>query len=155
MRGILLDTGILVDYLRYKRSSRPKDKRQAFLSHQAAKLIEGAIEEKIPLFISVHTWKELIQYPNISEQEERRILADIPVFCKIVNTTKNIAKVAALLSRASPEFRKHHVEDCYIAAVAIVRQLPLYTTNPKDFNYVKNEKLKRKLKIVQPYQYVE
>lgn len=155
MKGILLDTGILVDYLRYKRSSRPKNDRQAFLSHQAAKLIEGAIEGKIPLFISVHTWKELLQYPNISPQEERRILIDIPVFCKIISTTKKIAKVAALLSRDSPEFRKHHVEDCYIAAAAIVKQLPLYTTNPKDFSYVKNDRLRKKLKIVQPYQYKE
>ncbi|MEW8960057.1 MAG: PIN domain-containing protein [Moorella sp. (in: firmicutes)] len=146
-----MDTGILVDYLRYLRSSRPKNKRQAFLSQQAVKLIEGFIQKEVPIFISVHTLKELLQYPYISPEEEKRILEDIPIFCKIIGTGPKVAKIAGLLSRQSAEYREHHVEDCYIAATAIARGLPLYTTNPKDFEYVKHNKLK----IFQPYAYIE
>ncbi|BCV22800.1 hypothetical protein hamaS1_28690 [Moorella sp. Hama-1] len=62
-----------------------------------------------------------------------------------------MAKIAGLLSRQSAEYREDHVEDCYIAAIAIARGLPLYTTNPKDFNYVKHNKLI----VIQPYEYKE
>jgi len=151
MKGILLDTGILVDYLRYLRKSRPKNDRQAFLSQHAASLIEDFIQKEVPIYTTVHTLKELLQYPRISPEEEKRILEDIPIFCKVIGTGRRVAKIAGLLSRQSVEYREHHIEDCYIAAIAIARGLPLYTTNSKDFNYVKHNKLI----VFQPYEYKE
>lgn len=62
--------------------------------------------------------------------------------CHFITTTRKIAEMAGYLSRKSAEYRTHHIEDCYIAATAIVRSLPLYTTNPSDFQYVPHPRLK-------------
>ncbi|MCR4420506.1 MAG: type II toxin-antitoxin system VapC family toxin [Clostridia bacterium] len=137
---ILLDTGVLVDYFRARRKSRLKG-HQAVQSAIAVALIEGALRSNIDLYISVHTFKELLQYPQ-SLQEEHRITTYLPRICHFIATTRRIAAVAGYLSRMSAEYRTHHIEDCYIAATAIVRDLPLYTTNPDDFQYVPHPKLR-------------
>ncbi|MGB9804676.1 type II toxin-antitoxin system VapC family toxin [Desulfofundulus sp.] len=146
---ILLDTNILVDYFRSQRSSRPKNQRQAYCCQQADQFIDQSIERGVELAISCHTLKELLQYKNISAQEEKRILENLPLMCDILDTNKEVAYIAGLLSRHSAEYREHHVEDCYIAAIAIAYKLPLYTRNPDDFKYVPHPDLK----IVVPYQY--
>lgn len=112
------------------------------LTRKAIDIIEGALQKDISLFISVHTLKELLQYPNISTEEENRIMQDLPKICGLITTTRQIAEVAGYLSRQSTEYRHHHVEDCYIAATAIVKDMPLVTRNSKDFQYVKHESLR-------------
>lgn len=146
---ILIDTNILVDYFRSQRSSRPKNDRQAYCCQQAVQFIDQSIEQDVELLISCHTFKELLQYKNISVQEEKRILENLPLMCDVLDTNKDVAHVAGLLSRQSSEYRDYHVEDCYIAATAITYKLPLYTRNPGDFKYAPHPDLE----IVVPYQY--
>jgi len=149
MDQVILDTSVLVDWLHANRSSRPKNEVHRYNSKHAKTLIEDLIKSDKDIFISCHTLKELLQYPNISVQEEERIEELIPQFCDVLDTTTEIAKVAGILSRKSAEYREHHIEDCYIAATAIYYQLPLLTRNPKDFKYVPHEDLK----IQVPYSY--
>lgn len=149
MAGVLLDTTIFVDWLRGHRRSRPKSLEHAFNSRQAVKLIDNLIDQEVKIFMSCHTLKELLQYPKISKEEEKRINSMLPQFCEILSTNAEVAAVAGLLSRQSAEYREHHIEDCYIAATAIVYGLTLYTRNKEDFKYVPHEKLE----VVVPYQF--
>jgi predicted nucleic acid-binding protein len=150
MEGILLDTNILIDLFRSFRRSRPKNERHAYNSKNAVELISKLTDGGIEIYISCHTIKELLQYPQISQQEEERINSLLPTLCQVLPTTKNVAQIAGLLSRKSAEYRDHHIEDCYIAATAISYALTLYTRNPDDFKYVSHERLE----IVVPYQYL-
>lgn len=147
MEGILLDTNILIDLFRSYRKSRPKNEKHAFNSKNAVGLISKLTDESIEIYISCHTIKELLQYPYISEQEETRINKLLPTLCRILPTTKKVARIAGLLSRQSAEYRDYHIEDCYIAATAIAYNIPLYTRNPGDFKYVPHPVLE----VVVPY----
>jgi len=149
MKKVLLDTSILVDWIRAQRRSRPKNERYAYNSNKAILLIIDLINEDANIYISCHTLKELLQYPHISEQEEQRIRSKIPEFCDILATTAEVAEIAGMLSRQSAEYREYHIEDCYIAATAIYYRIPLYTRNPGDFKYVPH----KNLNINVPYNY--
>jgi predicted nucleic acid-binding protein len=149
MPGVLLDTTILVDWLRGRRRSRPKSEEHAYNSRQAIQLIDYLIDKEIKIFMSCHTLKELLKYPKITKEEEHRINSMLPQFCKMLVTDDGVAAAAGLLSRQSVEYREYHIEDCYIAATAIIYNLPLYTRNEGDFKYVPHEKLK----VVVPYQF--
>lgn len=91
----------------------------------------------------------MLQYPNISCEEEERINTVLPMFSTVLPVDERIARIAALYFRKSAEYREEHIEDCYIAATATYYRLPLYTKNPKDFIYVKDSALN----IVVPYDY--
>jgi len=104
MDGVLLDTNILVDWLRWHRSSRPKTDEKRFNFQSAKDFIETLINEYKDIFISCHTIKELLQYPYISEQEESRINQLLPQFLRILPTTLKVATIAAYLSRQSSEY---------------------------------------------------
>lgn len=145
----MLDTNILIDWLKWQRKSRLKNDRQKYYSESAKELIAEQISTNNIIYISCHTIKELLQYPNISSQEENRILTMLPQFTIVLDTTLEIAKIAGYLSRQSAEYRKHHIEDCYIAATAITYKLILYTRNPDDFKYVEHTGLI----VAVPYQY--
>lgn len=148
-RKVLLDTNILIDFLRSQRSSRPRGDQDAFNQEQAVNLIYNCITRETELNISCHTLKELLQRPNISEQEEERINSGILEICKVLVTDEKVARVAGYLARKSQEYREHHVEDCYIAATAIRYELPLLTCNPSDYRYVPYARLQ----VHVPYQY--
>jgi predicted nucleic acid-binding protein len=141
MAGVLFDTNIMIDWLRSYRRSRPKDEKQKFCSEKAQDLFNNAFQTKTIIYISCHTIKELLQYPDISQEEEARIYSILPASVIVLSTTDKIAKTAGLMARLSHEYRTHHIEDCYIAATAIVHRLPLYTRNPADYQYVSHEDL--------------
>ncbi|ACV64739.1 PilT protein domain protein [Desulfofarcimen acetoxidans DSM 771] len=149
MNSVLIDTNILIDVLRSHRKSRPKNKMYEFNSKMAVSLIDKLIDERVNRYISCHSIKELLQYPYISLQEENRIQLLLPTLFRVLPTNQKVARTAGLLSRQSAEYRDYHIEDCYIAATAIVNDLPLYTRNPDDFKFVPHPALE----IVVPYQY--
>ena len=147
--AILLDTNIIIDWLRSYRRSRAKTHEQAHYSQESKNLFDWALDSQTVLCICPQTIKELLQYPHISEQEEKRILELIPAAFVILETTFEIAEIAGLMARQSHEYRNHHIEDCYIAATAIAQGLPLYTRNPADYQYVPHVDLVIKV----PYMY--
>lgn len=149
MKRILLDTNILIDWLRGYRSSRPKSDQQRYQISSAKSLLESFVQADTEICISCHTVKELLQYPNLSEQEHSRIINMLPLLLTVLPTTHEVAKIAGFMARQSHEYRNHHIEDCYIAATAIVHQLPLYTRNPADYQYVPHQDLTIKV----PYNY--
>jgi len=141
MAGILLDTNIVIDWLRGYRSSRPKNEQQKNRTEAAHHLLSQAFKNKQLTYISCHTFKELLQYPQISPEEENRIYSILPATAIILSTNRGIAQIAGLMARQSNEYRNYHIEDCYIAATAIFHQIPLYTRNPVDYSYVLHEHL--------------
>jgi len=149
MNNILLDTSILVDYFRYNKTTTRKSEKRIYNATAGHEFIINAVKRKDALFISVITLKELLQYKHISPQEEDRILVAMPKVCQILPITFKIAVMAGKISRQSTEYRDSHIEDCYIAATAIVHKIPIYTRNPKDFRYFNHPNLR----IEEPYQY--
>ncbi|MDR1701711.1 MAG: PIN domain-containing protein [Sporomusaceae bacterium] len=141
MGNILLDTNILIDWLRLYRRSRPKTPQQKYFLAAVKNFIAFLAKSDTEIFISCHTIKELLQYPKISPQEEERIEILIPKAFIILPTTHEISKIAGLMARQSNEYRNHHIEDCYIASTAIFHKIPLYTRNPADYSYVQHENL--------------
>ncbi|MDR1702103.1 MAG: PIN domain-containing protein [Sporomusaceae bacterium] len=141
MTGILLDTNLVIDWLIGYRKSRPKNEEQRFRAEAAAKLLSQTFQTKQLTYISCHTFKELLQYPRISPEEEKRIYSILLATTIILPTTREIAQIAGLMARQSHEYRNHHIEDCYIASTAIFHKIPLYTRNPADYSYVQHENL--------------
>lgn len=144
---ILLDTCILVDYYRHGKTQTRKHPEREYCAASASQLIKSLVVQEAEVFVCVLTVKELLQYPNISSKEESRILVELPKVCRIVPITRENAVVAGGLSRKSAEYRNSHIEDCYIAATAIIHKLPLYTRNLKDFQYVSHSSLS----VIEPY----
>jgi hypothetical protein len=99
---ILIDISILVDYFRSQRSSRPQNQHQAYCCQQAVLFIDQSIGHGVKLFISCHTFKELLQYKNISIQEEGRILENLPLMCDILDTNKDVAILLAYYPASPP-----------------------------------------------------
>jgi hypothetical protein len=139
MLNTLIDTCILVDFLRYGKTTTRKNPERLKHSELARDFFYKAVADAEAV-ISVITIKELLQYP-CSAKEEKRITVEIPIACTILPITYEIAVIAGNLSRQSTEYKNDHIEDCYIAATAIVYNIPLYTKNPRDFAYVTHPKL--------------
>jgi len=140
MHEILIDTCILVDYFRYDKTATKKHPERKLNSASARAFIIDAAKH-YQLTISVITLKELLQYPNISPKEEKRIVDNMLKVCNVLPVNLEVAKTAGLLCRNAAEYKGKHIEDCYIAATAIVFNAPLYTRNPKDFNCVTHPNL--------------
>lgn len=112
--GLLIDTDVLIDYLRGEKS--------------AVDYLER-VEE--PLFVSSITVGEL--YSGVREGRERIVLADFMRGFQVIPVDAQIAVKGGLFCR---DYRKAHgvgLADSLIAATAAIRGLSLVTLNQKHF----------------------
>ncbi len=114
MKKYLIDTDILIDFLRGKESAKK------YLIKQS---------KDSPLYCSVITIAEIHAGMREKEEEKTSVLLDslftIPV-------TEEIARIAGSLKR---ETKSHSLEldDCLIAATALVENTVLATNNSKHY----------------------
>jgi predicted nucleic acid-binding protein len=111
---LLLDTDILVDYLRGRM--------------EAAAYLETRTE---PLLISAITVAEL--YAGVREGEERRLLEQFLSAFEIVDLSREIAREGGLYRRDYGPSHGVGLADALIAATAAVRPARLVTLNARHF----------------------
>jgi predicted nucleic acid-binding protein len=125
MKSILLDTSVIIDYLRM---SKNKDQTVLF----------QLTEKKYAFAISLITYTELYSGRGVWEKEGAHRELDIALsYMKILPFEKDTAKKAGEI-RA--KFRTD-ILDAIIAATAIVHNMELVTLNVKDFEKIKDLKL--------------
>lgn len=124
MAGILVDSSIIIDYL------RQTDKEQTFLS----KLGQRQLKLYAPIIVHAECFAGKSIWEN---KEAREALKIIFSGIKILPLEENISRKAGQISA------KFDVEliDAIIAATSIIHDLDLATLNIKDFKKVKGLKL--------------
>lgn len=124
MNGILVDTSIIIDYLRQK----DKGKTTQF------NLEKGSYK----LFISIITYAESYAGKGIWERNEaKEILKKLLSGFQVLPLDEEISEQAGAI-RARYDTS---ITDAIIAATAISHKLKLATLNTKDFNKIKTLKL--------------
>ncbi len=124
MAKILLDTSVIVDYL------RRVDKDQTILQQLA--------QNKNELYISIVTHTECYAGKNIWESEDARyalgvFLSGLKILSLEEKTSEKAGEIKAKFGTKIP--------DAIIAATAISFKLQLATLNARDFEKIKNIKL--------------
>jgi len=117
--SVLVDTDILIDYLR---------------DHEAA--VEFLESLPFPIFISSISVAEL--YTGVREGEERGILESFIDAFDVISADTTICKKGGLMRR---DFRKSagiSIADAIIAATAETKKVSLASLNRKHFSMVKN-----------------
>ncbi len=123
---VIIDTSILIDYLR-----RPK------ISSPFKKLVEQNKEERFS--ISILTVQELYAGKSSKEALKENFFLEIINKMDILPYTYKIAQLAGELTR---DYHKNlGFPDAAIAATAILNKASLVTLNKKDFKEIKGLKL--------------
>lgn len=120
MSQVLIDTSIIIDYL------RQKDKSKTVLFHLA--------DSKYELYASILTHAESYAGKSIWEREAaKKMLEKVFSNIKVLSLEEDVSKKAGEISaRYGLE-----IVDAIIAATAIASKLELATFNRKDFEKVK------------------
>lgn len=127
-RRMVVDTGIFINYL------RSKDKSKTILMN---------LSDDTELYISSVSLYELYMGATSPQKwvDVKTLTDDIPV----LPFTKSISEKAAIIYQ---ELRKENkiieFRDIFIAATAMVHDLPILTRNKKHFTRVKGLKLREK-----------
>ncbi|MEM9339879.1 MAG: type II toxin-antitoxin system VapC family toxin [Bacteroidota bacterium] len=125
---MVVDTGVFIEYL------RAKDKPNTILSN---------LPDDTELFISSITLYELYMGATTPQKwvDVKTLTDDIPA----LSFTKSISERAAMIYQ---ELRKSgqliEFRDIFIAATALVHELPVLTRNKKHFTRVKGLEIKEK-----------
>lgn len=124
MKGVLVDTSIIIDFLRQKDKS---------------KTIQIKLEQsQIPLHVSIITHTECFSGKSIWEKAEAfQVLKSLFSDIKILPLEEEISEKAGQI-RA--KYNKN-IADAIIAATSIIHNLDLATLNTKDFKKVDGIKL--------------
>ncbi|MBI2011347.1 type II toxin-antitoxin system VapC family toxin [Candidatus Daviesbacteria bacterium] len=121
---ILLDTSIIIDYL------RQKDKSKTLLYLFA--------HRQYKLYVSIVTYAESYAGRSIWERKEAmKILENLFSYIKILPLEEKISKKAGNISHIN----NLEIVDAIIAATALSHKLKLATLNVKDFKKIKGLKL--------------
>jgi predicted nucleic acid-binding protein len=127
-RRMVVDTGIFIDYL------RSKDKSKTILQN---------LPDDVELYISSVTLYELYMGATSPQKwiDVKTLTDDIPV----LPFTKNISEKAAIIyQELKKENKIIEFRDIFIAATALVHDLPVLTRNKKHFTRVKGLELREK-----------
>lgn len=124
MKGILIDTSVIIDYL------RQKDKSQTL----QLKLEHG----RLPLYISIITHTECFSGKSIWEEKEafkalKLFFSDIKILPLEEKISEKAGEIRAKFSG--------NISDAIIAATAIIHELKLATLNVRDFKNIKGLKI--------------
>lgn len=119
MKRVLIDTDILIDFLREKR--------------EAKKVIESVISEQIIGMISVITESELFSGKECNNSEKRKAVEDLLLLMNKIDVDSDIAKKGGELRRTYDT----PLLDSLIAATAILTNAIVYTRNRKHFQHMK------------------
>lgn len=124
---VVLDTSILIDYLR-----RPQDSDSPLSEF-------NSLRPKEKKAISILTIQELYSGKSSKESHKERQFLEIISFFEILPYSYEVAKLAGEIIREST----NHLDfpDAAIAATAILNKAKLFTLNKKDFQTVKRLKL--------------
>jgi len=118
--SIILDTSIIIDYLRQKQKANTR-------------LYQLAKDKKYSLYISLVTHTELYAGKNVWKnklaQKELKILLS---GLKIINLNQKISQKAGQLKAHN----NLDLIDCLIATTALIYKLPLATLNLKHFQKI-------------------
>ena len=118
MPGLVLDTDVLIDFLRGRM--------------EAVEYLEGVSDE---LLTSAVTVAEL--FAGVREGEERRIVEELLEEFRVIPVTREVAEAGGLHQR---DYRKTHdlqLADALIAATVEREQATLVTLNDKHFPMLK------------------
>jgi tRNA(fMet)-specific endonuclease VapC len=127
-RRMVVDSGIFIDYL------RSKDKSKTILQN---------LPDDVELYISSVTLYELYMGATSPQKwiDVKTLTDDIPV----LPFTKTISEKAAIIyQELKKENKIIEFRDIFIAATAMVHDLPVLTRNKKHFTRVKGLKLREK-----------
>ncbi len=127
MKKLLLDTSVIIDFL------RRKDKKESLLKKMS----------KHDLYISIVTHTELYSGKSVWEsktakQELKKLFSILTILPLITKISQNAGKIKAYNHDRT-------ILDCIIAATSIIHKLSLVTLNIKDFEKIKNIKLYKKV----------
>ena len=128
IRRMVVDTGIFIDYL------RARDKSKTILQD---------LPDNVELYISSITLYELYMGATSAQKwvDVKTLTEDIPV----LPFTKTIAEKAAIVyQELKKENKIIEFRDIFIAATALVHDLPILTRNKKHFTRVDGLKLREK-----------
>ncbi|MEM9857411.1 MAG: type II toxin-antitoxin system VapC family toxin [Bacteroidota bacterium] len=128
IRRMVVDTGIFIDYL------RARDKSKTILQD---------LPDNVELYISSITLYELYMGAISAQKwvDVKTLTEDIPV----LPFTKTIAEKAAIVyQELKKENKIIEFRDIFIAATALVHDLPILTRNKKHFTRVDGLKLREK-----------
>lgn len=120
MKGILVDTSIIIDYLRQKDKS---------------KTIQIRLEQsQIPLYASIITHTECFSGKSIWEKKEalqtlKLLFAGIKILLLEEKTSEKAGEIRAKYGK--------NISDAIIASTALFSNLTLATLNIKDFKKIK------------------
>jgi hypothetical protein len=116
MAKILFDTDIIIDFLR---------------GNEAAKRVMLSIEDEDMPCCSVVTVAEI--RAGMREEEQAATIALLESF-DILSIDKKVAQLAGDLKRKTRQ-QQLELDDCFIAATALIHQAVLITHNPKHYPY--------------------
>ena len=116
MAKLLFDTDVIIDFLRGKQGAK--------------KIMSSVRDEDMPCCSAV-TVAEI--RAGMRDEEEPATMAFLESF-DILSIDKKVAQIAGDLKRKTKQ-QQLELDDCFIAATALIHQAVLITHNPKHYPY--------------------